>query len=137
MDLTHIIDQFLDERLEGRRMSLRQATRYRYRLVGDSSLPFAYLGYVRFLKASGVEKPTLRHINSHFVGRYWEFLMQHHGGLHATQAMRALRVFWRWCVTNEYIQDRLMPPDLAGVESADFYRVLTTIEERNLKGGQS
>ncbi len=130
MDLTHMIDRFLDERLEGRRMSLRQATRYRFRLVGDSSLPFVHIGFVRFLKASGVEKPTLKHINDHYVGRYWEFLIQHHGGLQATWAMRALRIFWKWCVMNEYIKDRPMPPDLAGVEAANLYRVRTSIEER-------
>ena len=130
MDLTLMIDRFLDERLEGRRMSLRQATRYRLRLVGDLCFPGVPLGYVHFLKASGVEKPGLKHVNSRYVGSYWEFLTQRHGGLHASSAMRALQAFWKWCVMNEYIKGRPMPPDLTGVESANLYRVCTRIEER-------
>ena len=129
MDLTQLIDLFLNERIEERRMSLRQATRYRFRLI-DSSLPLVHIGYVRFLKASGVKKPTLKHINTEYIGRDWEFLMQHYGGLHATLAMRALRAFWKWCVAGEYLKDRPMPPDLASAGSANLYRVRTSIEER-------
>lgn len=137
MDLTQTIDRYLDERLEGRRMSLRQAARFRFWLVGDATLSRSPVGFAAFLKASGVECPKLRHIKSHRVGRYWEYLHQHHGGLVASRAMRALRVFWTWCVTNGYIKDRTMPPDLKSGGSADFYRVLTTIEERDPKGGRT
>ena len=137
MDLTHMIDQFLDERLEGRRMSLRQASRFRFWLVGDSTLSRSRVGFAIFLKATGVETPKLRHINSHQVGRYWEYLIQHHGGLAASRAMRALRAFWTWCVTNGYIKDLTIPPDLKSGGSGDIYRILTTIQERISKGGQS
>lgn len=133
MDLTQMIDRYLDECLEGRRMSLRQAARFRFWLVGDATLSRSPVGFVAFLAATGVAAPKLRHINSRRVGRYWEYLIQHHGGLHASRAMRSLRVFWVWCVTNEYIKGRPMPPDLKSGGSADLYRVLTIIEERQSK----
>lgn len=95
MDLTQTIDRFLDERLERRRMSLRQATRCRLRLVGDSCALCLPPGYVQFLKAMGVDKPTLDQLNDHYVGRYFEYLMQRHGGLRASRAMRTLRLFWQ------------------------------------------
>ena len=113
MDLTQIIDRFLNEQLELRDMSLRQATRLRFRLIGDASLAFAPIEYVRFLKASGMATPTLADLNSQTVGRYWEFASQHHGTVHTSKAMKALRAFWEWCVANEYIKDRPTPPELS------------------------
>lgn len=130
MDLTLMIDKFLDERIEGRRMSLRQATRYRLRLVGDTCVLCIPPGYVQFLKAMGIEEPTLDQFDGHYVGRYFEFLMQRHGGLHASRAMRTLRSFWHWCVMNKHIKDRPVPPDLVGIETVNLYRVRTRIEER-------
>lgn len=130
MDLTQKVDQFLDERLGLGMMTVRQATRYRFRLVGDPTFSIIPLGYARFLKASGVRKPTLQHINAHYVGRYWEFLTQHHGGLQAAWAMQHLGVFWKWCIANRYIVNRKMPPDLKSTTTNNFYRIRTRIKER-------
>ena len=128
MDLTHLIDRFLDDRLEGRRMSLRKASRYRFQLVG-STVPFVHVGYVRFLKSFGIQKPDITDLNSFFIGRYWEFLIQHYGGLQSQHSMEALRALWTWCIKNDLIHDKRMPPDLKGVKVAKPYRVKITVTE--------
>lgn len=64
MDLKETIDRYLDESLEGRRMSMEQATDYRFQLVGDPSLPLINSGFVRFLEATGMASPTLDDLNA-------------------------------------------------------------------------
>ncbi len=135
MDLTELIDRFLYEYIEARNITLNRAARYHAYLVGVSYAPLLHIGYVRFLKSRGVDKPCIDDFNAHNIGRYWEFLMHHHGCRQANLGMKALRQFWVWAYASDYISDEKMPADLRWDGFEDLYPVHVTVEEKSPKRG--
>ena len=121
------MEQFIHEGMDIYRLSFKRACEYRIELVG-SSLPFFHVGYIRFLKSFGQIDPQITEMNSFFIGRYWEFLIQHYGAIQAANAVKVLRCFWLWCKENEYLSDPL-PPDLKGAGVDRPYLVLLKIKE--------
>lgn len=135
--LSELIDLYLEESLKEQRLTLQGISRHRIWIMGDTSLSFLPIGYAQFLKASGIPSPTLGDLNTFRIGRYWEFLAQHLGLIHAVCAMRALRGFWNWCVATKRIQNLTLPPDLRDRHVGDFYRIHIVIREKTRKGGRS
>lgn len=123
------ITQFIDEGVETRRLSIKRAARLHYQLVG-SSAPFIHVGYVWFLKARGVAEPKMSDLCGFLIGRYWEFITQHHGTIASEKAMTALRAFWIWCSQSNYITPQRLPADLSPhMRVAKPYRVKIKISE--------
>jgi len=130
MDLTELIDQFLSERNQLGLMSIARVSGYRNDLVGTSRA-FDRIGFVRFLKDLGITSPSTAEFNSHYLGRYWEYLTQHYGVIYSGRAMKTLRVFWKWCAANNYVYERRMPPDLKTSGVARPYKVAVKVTETN------
>jgi len=107
--LQGIMDRFMCERIECGAISSGRIAHYHIHLIG-SSVPSTQIGFIRFLRSTGKTSPTLNDFSSHEVGRYWEFLMQHCGGIQAAKSMKVLRIFWCWCERKGYVQDE-MPAD--------------------------
>lgn len=123
------ITQFINEGVEIRQFSIKHAARLHFEPVG-STTPLVPIAYVRFLKAMGIADPTMDDLCGHFIGRYWEFITQHHGTLAAEKAMEALRAFWISADMNGFIVHEPMPGDLSpGLKTAKPYRVKVTIKE--------
>lgn len=123
------ITQFIDEGIEGRRISIKKAARLYFDLVGGAN-PFFHVGYVRFLKRLGLSDPTMKDLSADLIGRYWEFVTQHHGTLASQNGMTALRTFWIWAARNGWSPEKRMPADLSPrMKVAKPYRVRLKIKE--------
>lgn len=123
------ITQLIAEGVETRRFSIKRATSLHFELIG-STVPFVHVGYVRFLKAIGLAEPTMDDLCGFFIGRYWEFITQHHGTLAAQRGMTALRAFWLWASMNGWTTEKQIPADLSPqMNVAKPYRVKVTIKE--------
>lgn len=122
------IEQYISDGLESRGWTIKRASIAHFQLVG-SSTPFIHIGYVRFLKAMGFTEPTMDDLNSLLIGRYWEFVTQHHGTLASEKGMRALRGFWIWANTIGYIKPRRMPADLSALKTKYPFQIKLTLLE--------
>jgi hypothetical protein len=80
--LRALVEQFIDEQLEMRRISLENTVEAYTYLIGLKE-PFAALGFVAFLQAFGIKHPMTKDFTSHNVGLHWEFLAQRYGVLRA------------------------------------------------------
>lgn len=121
--------QFIDEGVELGHFSIKRAAHLYFELVG-SSASLSRMGYVQFLKATGLGVPMMDDLNGRRVGRYWEFITQHHGVLASQRAMAALRAFWIWASMNGWTTEKQIPADLSPhMKVAKPYRVRLKIKE--------
>lgn len=109
--LRNLINQYINEQIELRRIDPGQVSTMYSALTGNEKdvLP---MGYCSFLEASGISRPELRHLTSHYIGSFWEYVANYHGLIPANQAMGILRSFWNWAKANGYIPDCPEPADL-------------------------
>lgn len=104
------LEYFIKSFMESKAASAEQVTQYQIYLIGLTP-PFPVIGFPWFLKSVGFSDPQISDFSSTHVGQYWEYLIQHHGGIHSGKAMRALGAFWQWCYQNKYLRSE-MPSDL-------------------------
>lgn len=130
-ELRTFIEKYLDEKIEFHRMTIRQAARAYAELVGDAPGQFPVrLGYVQFLKAQGVRRPTLRHLDREHVGGFQDFLEYHRGILFAQAALDAIRPFYRWCADNAFFSAPIDPPRLAKLDALPSHRIKVRLSRR-------
>jgi hypothetical protein len=133
LDLKKLIVDFLDEQMALSHIDVARVTRLHAELIGSDDFGVIGIGFLKFLKASGIDSPTLEHLSSEQVGRYWEYLTQHHGTLRSASAMRALRTFWRWCQAEGFLEGQALPPDLKVIHPVYPYRLSFVIQEAKSK----
>jgi hypothetical protein len=134
LDLKKLIVDFLDEQMALSHIDVARVTRLHAELIGSDDMGVMGIGFLKFLKASGNDAPTLEHVSSHWIGRYWEYLTQHHGTLRSASAMKSLKTFWRWSQAQGRLQGQSLPPDLKVVTPVYLYRLSFTIQETKLNG---
>lgn len=126
-NLELMIDKFLSEEAQDYHVS--EIVVY-YPYLKGSDLPFAPMGYLKFLKAMGIDAPTTHDLNSHYIGRFWEFTAQHFGLLAAEEAMVSRQDLWRWAQLNGQLPVAMaMPAVLRGNTVAKPYKLEMKITE--------
>ena len=130
-ELKTFIEKYLDEKIESRRMTIRRAARAYDELISDAPGPFPVrLGFVQFLKAQGVRRPTLQHLSREHVGSFQDFLEHHCGILCAQAALDALRPFYHWCANNAFFPSPIDPLRLAKLKALPSHRITVRLSRR-------
>ena len=137
MNLKLRIEDFLVESVECRQLSIRQMAGCYHDLTGDPVVgPSSHVGFVQFLVAHGILKPRDADLSAAWIGRYYEYLIQHEGAIRSGRAMRNLRRFWKWMVQNRYLPAQPMPGDLMIFQVDQPVEVRLSIASREIQGAK-
>ena len=131
-DLTTWIELYLEEQIKFRRMGIRKAARIHTALVGPASGQWPVsVALVPFLKAQGIARPTLRHLDRTHIASYQDFLEHYVGLLRARSAIVAIRPFWQWLADNAFFLEPVDPPRLSGLDDAlPSHRITVRLSRR-------
>jgi hypothetical protein len=123
-----LIERYIREKLDTGVFSLSEAATHWLHLMGSPD-PFQYLGFVRFLKGQGLERPTYWEISEYWITEYNEFLFQHVGELNRQAALESLKQLWAWAAQHYPVRHAREPIVFYYDKARPSFRITVKIAE--------